>query len=187
MNSIELLQKAVTNFENTLKSVTEEQAHTPTPCTEWDVHALVNHIANELSWIPDLVADKTVAEVGSKYDGDLLGSDPLTAFQKAAREAVTAFSQPGALDRTVHLSFGDTPGSEYCNQTIADLTVHGWDLAKAVGGNTTIDSDLLEAVDTTFTPLLESGRQARVLGPEIEVPENADQQTRVLAKLGRQA
>ena len=48
-----------------------------TPCTEWDVRALVNHVLGEIRWAVPLFAGSTIAEVGDRFDGDLLGDDPV--------------------------------------------------------------------------------------------------------------
>jgi len=54
-------------------------------------------------------------------------------------QAHAAVAQPGALDRTVHLSFGDASGQEYVIQLTADLAIHGWDLARATRQDDTLD------------------------------------------------
>ena len=81
---------------------------------------------------------------GDRLNGDLLGSDPRRAWNRAVREATDAVAQPGAEDRSVHLSYGDTPATSYIAEVAADLTVHAWDLARGIGfactGAQTVDA-----------------------------------------------
>ena len=95
-----------------------------TPCADWDVRALVRHVVEEELWVPPLFAGRTIAEVGDSLSGDLLGDDPVRVFEQASAAAVDAVREPGALERTVHLSFGDFPGGEYASQVGADRLVH---------------------------------------------------------------
>src|ERR671917_347982 len=73
---------------------------------------LVRHLVYEELWAPPLLAGATVAEIGDRFEGDILGDDPQVAWKEAAAGAVAAAS-PGVLRRTVHLSFGDYHGQEY--------------------------------------------------------------------------
>lgn len=157
----------------------------PTPCSEWDVRALVNHIVNELSWMPPLVEGKTIADVGSSLDGDLLGDDPIGVFHHAASLAHGALEEPGALDRTVQLSFGEMSARDYAEQVTGDILIHSWDLATAVGADDTLPEDLVAWAGTWVEEVAAQFGQYGVYAPRVEVAPDADEQTRVLAALGR--
>ncbi len=146
---------------------------------------LVNHVVGENVWTPPLFAGTTVAEVGDRFDGDLLGDDPVAAWDASAGEALAAVGAPGAMERTVHLSFGDLPGNEYASQLFADYLVHGWDLATAVGGNTRLDPDLVIACTEWFASVEEAYRSAGAIGARPGLPPDADPQTVLLAMFGR--
>ena len=90
-----------------------------------------------------ILAGKTIEEVGDQFDGDLLGDDPAATYRAALGEAIAAAEQPGVLGRTVHLSFGDVPGTEYLAQVTSDLTIHSWDLARGAGLETRLDRELV--------------------------------------------
>jgi uncharacterized protein (TIGR03086 family) len=90
------------------------------------------------------------------------------------------------MERTVHLSFGDFPGSEYAMQLLTDLVVHGWDLAKGAGQDDRIDPDLLDACAAWWAGQEEMYRGAGVVGPRPDVAQDADPQTLLLATFGRQ-
>ena len=129
-------------FVSRLDSVGDQWA-APTPCPDWDVRALVNHIVGEDLWTVPLMEGATIEEVGDRFDGDLLGDDPVAAARGAADAATIATGSGVVAGRTVHLSFGDTPAEEYAYQLAADHLVHGWDLAAAVGGDRQFDPELV--------------------------------------------
>jgi len=112
--------------------------------------AVVNHLAGENRWAPPLFAGGTGEEVGDRYQGNLVGDDPVAAWDDSAAAAATAVDGPDALDRIVRLSFGDVPGHEYAMQLFADLLVHGWDLAHAIGAEERLDPELVDACAAWF-------------------------------------
>jgi uncharacterized protein (TIGR03086 family) len=149
-NVVELHALAVERFRSLVHAVPAVAWSAPTPCPDWDVRALVNHVAGEELWTVPLLEGRTIAEVGDRFDGDLLGAEPAQLVDSAAKAAVVAFEEPGAADRTVHLSFGDTPASEYAMQLIADHVVHGWDLAVATGADRSIDDGVVAVLAAWF-------------------------------------
>ena len=76
---VSLFQRAVDEFDKRVQAVLEDQWDGGTPCTEWTVRDLVNHVVNEDRWVKPLIEGKTIDEVGSALDGDLLGDDPKRA------------------------------------------------------------------------------------------------------------
>jgi uncharacterized protein (TIGR03086 family) len=184
---IKLHGVAADAFDRHVDAIGADQWNAPTPCTDWDVRTLVNHLVYEAKWAPDLFHGKTVEEVGGRYDGDLLGDDPVAAWRSGNAEARAAIGEFGALERIVHLSYGDVPGSEYLSQLNLDLAIHGWDLARAIGDDETIDPTLVDA----FLPFVEEHAAelsgSGMFGEPIDVGAGADAQTRLLGLLGRKA
>src|SRR3954451_13477746 len=95
-----LFRGAAENFSRNVHAVADTQWHDPTPCTDWDVRMLVNHVTVEQLWVPPLVDGATVADVGDRLDGDQLGEDPRATWDTAVRAARASFGAPGALDTT---------------------------------------------------------------------------------------
>ena len=145
--------------------IVADQWHQPTPCTAWDVRQLVNHLVGENVWAVELFAGATAAEVGNRFDGDLVGDDPVRAWDASTAAALGAIEQPGAMESTVHLSFGDFSGADYTEQLFADLLVHGWDIARAIGSSEALDDDLVAACSTWFAGWEDGYRSAGVVGP----------------------
>ena len=178
--------RGVETFDAVLRRVRTDQWTAATPCVEWDVRTLVNHVVGEDRWVPPLLAGLTIAEVGDTLAGDLLGDDPQSAWDRArleAEEAVSAMPD----HRIVALSAGPTPVAEYLWQLAADHLIHAWDLATAVGIALVFDDDLAAAVEDWFTTWEDRYRQVGAIGPRVAVPNGASRQHRLLAAFGRDA
>ena len=80
-------RRASEGFVDRARKIGPEQWSGPTPCTEWDVRTLVNHVAGEYLWVPEMLAGKTIADVGDRLDGDLLGDDPLQTLMNSGFRA----------------------------------------------------------------------------------------------------
>ena len=68
--------RATASFGELVHQVNDDQWGDATPCTDWDVRALVNHLVYEARWAPPLLEGQSLEQVGSKFDGDLLGDNP---------------------------------------------------------------------------------------------------------------
>jgi uncharacterized protein (TIGR03086 family) len=178
---------AMAEFDRRVRAVRPEQWHNPTPCTEWDVRALVNHLVAEQLWAPLLLDGATVEDVGDRFDGDQLGADPVAAWASAAAAAREAFAAPGALRRFVELSYGRRPAEGYCQEMTLDLTVHAWDLARGIQVAERLDGELVSDVLAFIEPQVEQLAGTGMFAPPVAVGDDADFQTRLLALLGRRA
>lgn len=183
----ELYRRGIDSFGARVHAVKDDQWHLPTPCTNWDVRALVDHLVYEMRWAAPLFEGATIEEVGDRFEGDLLGDDPKGAWDDAAEQAAAAGQGAGVMGRLVHLSFGDVPGSEYAMQLHADLLVHGWDLARATGDDERLDPEQVMACSAWFREREEIYRAGGAIGPRPALPAGADAQTELLAAFGRRA
>ena len=111
-------------------------------------------------WTGPLMNGSTIEEVGDRFDGDLLGDDPIASADAAASEAVAAVAGTLSDDGTVHLSYGEESMAEYVRQRVADHVIHGWDLAAATGGDRALDPDLVAEVGAWFAEREDLYRQA---------------------------
>ena len=180
-----LYRRASDRFGELVHLVRDEQWTAPTPCTGWDVRALVNHVTVENLWVPPLVDGKTIAEVGDAFDGDVLGDDPPRTWDRALADAQTSFSSPGAMERTVHLSSGETPCEGYAFEMTADHTIHAWDLARAISADERLDPELVAFVADRLLPQIQAWREGGAFADPVPVADDADAQTRLLAETGR--
>jgi uncharacterized protein (TIGR03086 family) len=149
------------------------------------LRALVNYHAYDDAWVPDVLAGKTKDEIGDKYDGDLLGDHPKLNFASIAETAVLAVRDFDALDRTVHLSYGDWPAREYLKHITSFRGLRAYDIAKFIGADTTLPPDLVQGLWDEIAPSAEEWRKLGVYGPAVPVPEDAPLQDRLLGLTGR--
>jgi uncharacterized protein (TIGR03086 family) len=181
---VDLFVDSIRRFAERVDAIGDDQWDHSTPCSDWDVRTLVNHVCNEQLWAPHLVAGETIEQVGDRYDGDLLGDDPKATVRDAVAGSTETFAVAD-LDAIVHLSFGDVPCAVYLEQMLTDAEVHGWDLAKALGEPAAVDpavaSHLLPAMQAQEELIRSSG----VFGPAVEVDADADDATQLLGLLGR--
>lgn len=184
---IMLFQRAAEGFGRHVHSIAQGQWHDPTPCTDWDVRVLVNHVTVEQLWVPPLVQGSTVAEVGDRLDGDQLGADPVATWDAAVHGSSDAFGAVGALGGTVALSSGDEATAEYCWEMTTDALIHSWDLARGIGADEALDAELVELVYERTLPVAEHLQETGLFAPPVPVPDDSPLQTKLLAIFGRRA
>ncbi|QBI54268.1 TIGR03086 family metal-binding protein [Streptomonospora litoralis] len=182
---LELHGQAMAEFDRRVRAIQVTQWADTTPCTDWDVHDLVNHLTGEQLWVPFLLSGGGIEEAGDRYEGDVLGEEPVATWEVASRESRSAWLQPGALERTVHLSFGEAAGETYLWQMTFDLGVHAWDLARAIGADEKLEPGLVEALLDWLGG--EAPGVGALFDPPVAVAEGADAQTRLLGLTGRRA
>ncbi|MGC5017601.1 TIGR03086 family metal-binding protein [Micromonospora sp. DT47] len=185
MDLLETYRRSLAEFTDRVDQVTPGQWADSTPCPDWDVRTLVNHVVTEDRWTVPLLAGRTIDEVGDRFDGDQLGDDPVDTARQAAAQAEVAATHPGALDRTVQLSAGETPAREYLHQLVAEHLVHGWDLAVAIGADPRLDPDVVAACARWFTGRVADYRAGDLVRPGVDLPADTDAQDRLIAAFGR--
>ncbi|MFC7497221.1 MULTISPECIES: TIGR03086 family metal-binding protein [unclassified Nocardioides] len=175
--------RAVEFFADRLNAVKDDQWNDPTPCSAWTVRDLANHVAYEDLWTVPLMEGATIEDVGDRFEGDVLGADPIGSALTAARAAIGSVAAHLPRGGDVHLSFGETPSSEYAMQLAADHLIHGWDLAVAAGGDTRMDPHLVHAVADWFDDREETYRAAGAVAARQVL--TGDSQHDLLARFGR--
>jgi uncharacterized protein (TIGR03086 family) len=185
MELLDAYDTALTEFDGRVHRVTGDTWGAGTPCADWTVRDLVNHITGEHLWAPLLLRGATLGEVGDRFDGDVLGDDPVDAWERAAAESRLAFHRPGALDGWVHTSGGKTPAAEYAWQMTMDLTVHAWDLARGAGIDDAMDQDLVATVYEGTASRIGGWQGLGIFDAPVDVAESASTQDRLVAMLGR--
>jgi uncharacterized protein (TIGR03086 family) len=185
MELLDAYDRAMREFDSRVHLVGAGQWDADTPCEDWSVRDLVNHLTSEHLWAPELFAGAALSDVGDRFDGDVLGGDPVAAWERAAAGSRAAFHADGALDRTVHTSSGPTPAREYAWQMVSDLAVHAWDLARGIGADDDIDPELAQAVHDAMAPHVGDWQGYGIFAPPVPVPDDAPVQDRLVALLGR--
>jgi uncharacterized protein (TIGR03086 family) len=151
----------------------------------WTAADLVAHVTADQLAVPHLLAGGTPDTRPRTSPDELLGDDPLTAWEDAADAALTAWARDDALTGSVELPDGPVPAAHHLREMTAALTVHAWDLAAAVGGDTDLDRELVaDALQFAEEHLGDDGVPGLV-DPRVAVPAGADLLTRLLGRYGR--
>jgi uncharacterized protein (TIGR03086 family) len=182
-----LHRQALDATRRSVAGVRDDHWDLPTPCEGWSVRELLNHIVAGNLWAAELGGGRTIDDVGSALDGDVLGSDALDAYDRSAEAAAAVFESPGALDRPCAVSYGPVPGSVYAGHRFLDVLIHGWDLASATGQPTDLDPQLVAACWEVITPQLSMLQGSGAFGADLREDAATDPQASLLAALGRSA
>jgi uncharacterized protein (TIGR03086 family) len=182
---IELLVVANDEFARRLRLVGSDDWRRPTPCSEWEVRALVNHVVGANVRYELLLHGAPTEQVEAMRAVDHLGDDALASFVATADRVVACFHEDGALERIAHHASGDRTGRELLSMRILDAAIHGWDLARAIGADETVDDDVV-AFLLVYTAGLDLGPQQRAFAfADAGVPRIASPQDQLLHRLGR--
>jgi uncharacterized protein (TIGR03086 family) len=143
---LELFNMGLAEFGARVRRVGADQWTASTPCSEWDVRMLVDHVVDEQVWAPPLMAGHELEPSAAIVESAkrALGDDRVAAWDTAALASSRAFGEPGALDRPVWLSRGATPATEYLNEMVFDLALHSWDLGAAIGVDDPLPDELVQ-------------------------------------------
>lgn len=156
----------------------------PSPCAGWSVHDVLSHLTSEHLWAPHLLRGETLAQVGDRYDGEVLGEHPGATWRRAVAGSTMAFGQVRDLGSPVQVSAGQITAKEYAQQMLVDLTVHGWDLSRGAGVPFTAVPDAVEACWAYQKPRVAVHRSAGSFAPAVPTASD-DRLDQLVALLGR--
>ena len=159
---------------------TRQSDHRPT------LREIINYHAYDDSWVPDMLAGRTMAEAGlDKFKGDLLGDQPQQRFAEIVDTAITAVRGLDDLDRVVHCSFGDFPAREYLWQTNLFRGTRAYDIALAIGVEPDHPDALVQGIWDEISPHAEEWRAIGVFRAAVPVRADAPLLERLLGLTGR--
>lgn len=181
---VAMFDRAVESTDEVVAGISKDQLDGDTPCTEWSVRDLLNHLIGEL----EMVAAAGAGEPAPTSDTDYTSEDHAAAYRAAAAGARDAFAAPGAMGKKFAMPWGETPGQALLGLVLADVVVHGWDLARGTAQEIAIPDDVAEAVYGMTSGMMEpkgSFPRGTSFAPPVEVPDDAPIRDKMLAYLGR--
>lgn len=147
MDAFDALEAAVEEFGRRLAAVEPDQWAASTPCDEWDVQYLVAHVVGGNRFTCSILGGSTFADaIAEVMSAPQLGTDPLAAWSSTAVAQAAAFQQPAALETSVDHPVGQIAGSDLLGFRTFDITLHAWDLARAIGADTRLPDELVAHV-----------------------------------------
>lgn len=170
--------RACTALQTVADRVQDDQWDSPTPCTEWDARALVEHV---IGFHEFLVIRPLGARARRQKDGS-----PADRWRATQDTLLAALGEPGALDRDLDLPGGGTTRLRGLVPSLTnDVIAHTWDLARATGLDAEIDPDLVSRAYAIASSDASFGAGDDMFDPAVPVADDADDLTKLVALYGR--
>jgi uncharacterized protein (TIGR03086 family) len=159
-------------------AVQPDQLGSPTPCTDWTVQQLIDHLVGGTDY---LLSATTGGEPAQRLQATAAD------YRRGVADVLNTLARPGVMERTCVSPLGfEWSVSQAVAGTFMDVLIHTWDLARATGQDEKLDPDLVDACAALFLPdMPERGRAAGIIGPAVEMGDDASAQDRLLAAMGR--
>jgi uncharacterized protein (TIGR03086 family) len=145
MDAAHMHERAQTVFAEVLERVDDGDLEAPTPCTDWTVGDLIQHVID---------GNRTTVERMGRTPTELPVGGRVAVHRAAAEQANAVFRDPGWRERAVELPFGTLPAPVFAGIRSGDLYAHAWDLATAIGANRDLDPELGDAIFAVTAPVL---------------------------------
>ncbi|MFD1811989.1 TIGR03086 family metal-binding protein [Rhodococcus gannanensis] len=177
----ELYRRLAANLTGTVAAVPTDRWDDPSPCEGWTARDVLRHVIDVQSF--------PLTPVGvSLSPAPSVDDDPLAAWTATHEEVQAVLDDPARAELEYDGALGRTTVAAIFGAFIAfDLAIHRWDIAHATGVDETIPAEDLALAAALAERMGDRIRTPGVCGPAVEVPADADEQTRVLAMLGRRA
>lgn len=177
--------RALDRFEAVLAGVRADRWDAPSPCAGWCAADVAGHVIKELRAVEAYAAGRLEDDDVAANPRAAAGKDPLAAWRAARADMMRALD-PGALGRRVALPWSQPiPLGEFLQRYPMEFLVHTWDLAQATGQRAELDPGLVRDALGPAQQFAPMARWSGMIGPQIRVPDDADDLTRLLAVFGR--
>jgi uncharacterized protein (TIGR03086 family) len=182
MDPIERIERATEEGSKAVAGIKPDQLTDATPCAEFDVKALLNHMIAGLGML------HTAATGGKAVppEGNIVSDDPSGQYDEGRAKLLEAVKTPGTLDKSWSMPFGDMPGKMMAGIAFMEHLTHAWDIRKATGQDTELPADLVKECTEVVTPMDQMLRMPGVCGAAIEPPAGATETQKLMSFLGRQ-
>jgi uncharacterized protein (TIGR03086 family) len=191
---IALFEKAALQVQEIMAGIRQGQADDATPCTEWNVRQVMNHVIGGAEVLAGSLEGNIPEGVGGVSPNSSYLDEPdvaklAQAYAGESARILNAAQRPGAMEASTPGGMMTVP--QFLIAMATDHIIHGWDLARATGQDDILDSDVVEAAYAMMTSpetasLVDMGRQAGFVGPAVAVPDDARLQDKLVAHMGRQ-
>jgi uncharacterized protein (TIGR03086 family) len=189
METLEALSQSISEYETRLRQVGDDQWDLPTPCTEWTVRHVANHMLLGTRMSVQLLAGMSQQDVLAQLGDDLMADsqDPVADFVALAGQMYDGFAAPDGLEGTVNHPMGEIPRTMFVGFRLMDNSTHAWDLARAIGADDELNADLVSRLWDDIQPMAGGLGELGIFGESAsgDVGEDAPLQTRYLDLLGR--
>ena len=182
MDALERIERATAVCAEAVAGVKPDQLSNDTPCSEFDVRGLFNH----LFWGLEML--RTAASEGTAVtpDGDIVRDDYVEQYIVGREKLLATLRTDGVFDKTWGMPFGQMPGKMMAGIAFMEHLTHAWDVRKATGQPTELPADIVNECMELVQPMDQMLRMPGVCGPAVEVPDSASPTEKLVAFMGRQ-
>jgi uncharacterized protein (TIGR03086 family) len=168
-------------FGDLVGGVRADRWDDPAPVAGWAARDVVRHL---VEWFPPFLAAGAGVHLPP---GPSVDDDPVGAWRHLQREVQALLDDPASADRVLsNRHVGDVALPEAVSRFFTgDVFLHAWDLARATGQDDTLDPDRCAAMLAGMEPIEDAMRGSGQYGPRVDVPDDADVQTKLLGFIGR--
>jgi uncharacterized protein (TIGR03086 family) len=183
VNITDLLDEGYAWTGKRIVAVRPSDLSAPTPCAEWNLRQVLDHLLGALALHLDAAHGLPVdpSRVGAGTDWS--GAEPVAAFAAVAARGARTWREPGVLDGTWTLPMGPVPGSILAMLHLTEVVVHGWDVGRATGENVVIPAELAEPALEFSRGFATEAHRATAFAAEVSAGDTPGD--RLVAFLGR--
>lgn len=167
-----------------LAGVTDDQLTSSSPCTEYTVGDLIDHV-DQVSLGATALAHRAAGPPGADPDGAHLGPGWRDSVARHVRELGEAWDDPAAWQGTANVPGSDLSNEMWGKITLTELVVHGWDVANATGQPFGLPEHTLQACLDHVAEFVPHAPVPALWGPPVDVAPDATLLNRVVAITGR--
>lgn len=171
----ERYRRVAQQFTERVTVVPDDAWNNPAPCEGWVARDVVRHLVDTTSYF-----------LGSSVDAPSVDDDPVGAWTSVRDAALAALADPEVANAERDTPMGRMAVEQLVGLFgITDLLIHTWDLARATGLDETLDIEEVRRAYKMMEPNEERMRAGNAFGPRVEVPDDADEQAKLIAFTGR--
>lgn len=187
METLESYRRAQDGFDAVLARVGPDRWDAPSACARWTVRDVAGHAIwgqHQLrAWASGEEYAEQAGGPGKPHPGVLAGEDPVAVWRAARKASLAVLSEEALARRTAIPGMGDVPLAAVVTLLVTDLMTHTWDIGHALGMDVRLDPEVLPVAFEWARA--NATRSPAFFGPELTPPAGSDEQTRMLAFLGR--
>jgi uncharacterized protein (TIGR03086 family) len=178
-------RRALESIEPILAEVKAEQLSLPTPCESWDLGDLLRHMVGQHRGFA--AAARLEAANPTVWLEVDLGPDPAATYSAAAADVVEAFARPDLAEHRIEIfGYGVIAAPNTMIMHAVDYLAHGWDVARSLGVDSTLDNELCEhGLRYALRWPAHSFVSGDPFGPHVTIAPDAPVDQRLMAYLGR--
>ncbi|MEX2395063.1 MAG: TIGR03086 family metal-binding protein [Actinomycetota bacterium] len=182
LDPVARIEKATAECGEAVKGIKADQLDDPTPCSDFTVEQLLQHLIGGLDMLRDAATGGKPGAPDAKVDPENFAKQ----YDEGRAKLLDVLKDPGVLGRTWSMPFGDMPGAMMAGIAFMEHLTHAWDVRKATGQPTSLPEGLVQECLDLVKPMDAMLRMPGVCGPAVAVPETAPLTDQLVGFMGRQ-